>query len=257
MSGTVCVRQRDMCGWVSGRLESGGVANDFAPVAPEALEEFVLGELLVLGDDLGEIGEGSSSFGLDVALCSGGEESAESGSEVAIGKDIGAEEMGDVAADFTSFETFAVLLAMVVAKPMSSGNWGMVQRRPSAKVKWQRSESVGIGISEDKGGKRKSPREEARAQTSTGRVWRTCHDLLSVNSVTTSASVASASGFCASGGRRGYAFGVVAKARVISVFCSSSWALAEPVAGLALAERFTVRTFRFFACAMRSRRGRT
>ena len=48
---------------------------------------------------------------------------------------------------------------------------------------------------------------------------------------------------------------MVAKAKVISVFCSSSWALAEPVAGLALAERFTVRTRRYLAWAMRSRRG--
>ncbi len=44
-----------------------------------------------------------------------------------------------------------------------------------------------------------------------------------------------------------YELGVVAKARVRSVFCSSSWALAEPVAGLALAERFTERTRRFAA----------
>ena len=50
---------------------------------------------------------------------------------------------------------------------------------------------------------------------------------------------------------------MVAKARVSRVFCSSSWALAEPVAGLALAERFTDRKRRFLAWAMRSRRGST
>ena len=42
------------------------------------------------------------------------------------------------------------------------------------------------------------------------------------------------------------ALGVVEKANVIKVFCSSSWALAEPVAGLALEERFTERTRIFF-----------
>src|ERR1700720_1112284 len=36
-------------------------------------------------------------------------------------------------------------------------------------------------------------------------------------------------------------FGPVVNARVSKVFCSSSCALAEPVAGLALAERFTDR----------------
>src|SRR5712691_5103279 len=45
----------------------------------------------------------------------------------------------------------------------------------------------------------------------------------------------------------------VVKARVTKVFCSSSWALAEPVAGLALAERFTDRTGR--PLATRSMRG--
>ena len=49
----------------------------------------------------------------------------------------------------------------------------------------------------------------------------------------------------------------VAKAKVSRVFCSSSWALAEPVAGLALAERFTERTRMFRACAMCSSRGST
>jgi len=49
----------------------------------------------------------------------------------------------------------------------------------------------------------------------------------------------------------------VEKAKVSRVFCSSSWALAEPVAGLALAERFTERTRMFRACAMCSRRGST
>ena len=57
--------------------------------------------------------------------------------------------------------------------------------------------------------------------------------------------------------RSDYELGVVAKARVSKVFCSSSWALEEPVAGLALAERFTERTRMFLSLAMRSRRGST
>ena len=45
----------------------------------------------------------------------------------------------------------------------------------------------------------------------------------------------------------------VVRARVTRVFCSTSWALADPVAGLALAERFTDKTER--SPAMRRRRG--
>lgn len=58
-------------------------------------------------------------------------------------------------------------------------------------------------------------------------------------------------------GRKVQTVGVVVNAKVMSVFCSRLWALAEPVAGLALAERLTVRTRRLFACAMRSSRGNT
>jgi hypothetical protein len=47
----------------------------------------------------------------------------------------------------------------------------------------------------------------------------------------------------------------VEKAKASSVFCSSSWALAEPVAGLGLAERFTERTGRFLK--IRLKRGIT
>jgi hypothetical protein len=36
----------------------------------------------------------------------------------------------------------------------------------------------------------------------------------------------------------------IVKASVSRVFCSTSWALADPVAGLALAERFTDKTGR-------------
>jgi hypothetical protein len=47
----------------------------------------------------------------------------------------------------------------------------------------------------------------------------------------------------------------VVNASESSVFCSTSWALAEPVAGLALAERFTVSTGR--SPAILRKRGRT
>jgi len=46
-------------------------------------------------------------------------------------------------------------------------------------------------------------------------------------------------------------------ANVINVFCSISCAFAEPVAGLALAERFTDRTRNPFSCAKRCSRGNT
>jgi hypothetical protein len=55
---------------------------------------------------------------------------------------------------------------------------------------------------------------------------------------------------------RGQSPVVVVKASVSSVFCSSSCAFAEPVAGLALAERFTERTCKPFACASRSSLGK-
>jgi len=50
-----------------------------------------------------------------------------------------------------------------------------------------------------------------------------------------------------------YAPSGTANASAISVFCSTSWAFPEPVAGLALAERFTERTG--LPRATRSRRG--
>jgi len=166
LSGRVCVTQRDMRGWASRRLESRGVANDFAPVALERVEEFVLGELLVLGDDLGKISEGRGGFGLDVALGGGGEKSAESGSKVAIGEDLSLEEMGDIATDFESFEVLAVLLAVVVAeaevvRELGEGAAASIGEGEVAQVR-----TIRIGGHRNLQRvrwKRKSPREEARA----------------------------------------------------------------------------------------------
>lgn len=166
MSGRVWVAQRDMRGWASGRLKSRSVANDFAPVVPGRLQEFAFGELLVLCDDLGKISEGRGGFGLDVALGGGGEKSAESGSNIAIGEDLSLEEMGDAATDFESLEVFAVLLAVVVAeaevvRELGEGAAASVGEGEVAQVR-----TIRVGGHRNLQRvrwKRKSPREEARA----------------------------------------------------------------------------------------------
>jgi hypothetical protein len=77
-----------------------GRADGVAPtVAAEGAAVFLLGELNALHHNLGEIGEGGSGFGLDVALGRGGEEAAEGGVEIAGGKITAGKEIGDVAAD--------------------------------------------------------------------------------------------------------------------------------------------------------------
>ena len=146
------------------------------------MEEFILGELLVLCDDLGKISEGGGGFGLDVALGGGGEKSAESGSEVAIGEDIGVEEMGDVATDFEGFESLAVLLAVGVTEAEVVGELGEGAAASVGEGEVAQAGTIRIGRHRNLRRvrwKRKSPREEARAWLSTGKVWHKYYNLSS------------------------------------------------------------------------------
>ena len=62
-------------------------SGDAAPVVgAEGVDEFFLGELDGLDENLAEIGEGAGLPGLDVALSDGGEEAAESQAEIAGGE---------------------------------------------------------------------------------------------------------------------------------------------------------------------------
>src|SRR5256885_3874830 len=64
----------------------------------------MLGEMQVLDDGLGEIGEGRGGFGLDVTLGYGGEEASERGTEIAGGNVVARQVIGDVLGSFLAGE---------------------------------------------------------------------------------------------------------------------------------------------------------
>jgi len=68
-------------------------------IGTEGLGVLVFGEAKGLHHDLGEIGEGASGSGRDMAAGGGGEESSEGGVEIASGKIITGEDNGDLAAE--------------------------------------------------------------------------------------------------------------------------------------------------------------
>ena len=75
-----------------------GVADGLAPgVGAEGADVLVLGEMDGLGESLREVGHGAGVTGFDVAACYSGEEAGEGGAEVASGKVIAGEEVGQIA----------------------------------------------------------------------------------------------------------------------------------------------------------------
>ena len=102
-----------------------GGADGVAPVvAAEGAAVLLLSELNALHHDLGEIGEGASGFGLDVALGCSGKEAAEGGVEIAGGKITAGEEIGDVAADVLGGLGLRLLAGMEIAELRIAGRAG-------------------------------------------------------------------------------------------------------------------------------------
>jgi hypothetical protein len=72
-----------------------GVADGIAPCfGAESVYEFVLGEMEGLDESLGEVGEGLSGFGFDLAPSDSGEEAGEASAEIAGGHIVSGEEIG-------------------------------------------------------------------------------------------------------------------------------------------------------------------
>jgi len=104
-----------------------GAADTGTPaVGIEGVDEFVLGEMDGLHKSLGEVGEGGSGFGFELALSDSGEEAAKSEAEIAGGNVLAGKEKRDVLAD--GFGGFGLgILAGVVETEMR-----MVRRARSA-----------------------------------------------------------------------------------------------------------------------------
>jgi hypothetical protein len=75
-------------------------ADGFAPtIVAEGFGVFMLGDLNTLHHDLGEVGEGRSGFGFNVALSGGGKDAAQRSVEVAGGEITAREEISGIATD--------------------------------------------------------------------------------------------------------------------------------------------------------------
>ena len=90
--------------------------HNFGPFLLVGFEEFLLREFVDLDHELGEIAESQGGLGLRVALCGGGKDGANSVADIRGGKDIGGDELADLASGFLGFEVGAVFLAVVVTE---------------------------------------------------------------------------------------------------------------------------------------------
>ena len=107
------------------RIVIDGGVDGFAPgLGAEGVYVFALGKLDGLYEGLAEIGKGRSSLELDLALGGGGEETPESGAEIAGGEIFAGEEIGDVAAHFVGSAGLRFLAGMVVAEVRMTGKEG-------------------------------------------------------------------------------------------------------------------------------------
>ena len=94
-----------------------GIADGLAPgVGTEGVDVFVLGKMDGLGESLGEIGEGAGGAGLNVATDDSGQEAAEGGAEIAGGKVLAGEEIGEFAGEFIGGAGLGVFASVVGAE---------------------------------------------------------------------------------------------------------------------------------------------
>ena len=94
-----------------------GIADGLAPrVVAEGVGVFVLGKMDGLDESLGEIGEGSGGAGFNVAADDGGQEAAEGGAEIAGGKVLAGEEIGEVTGEFIGGAGLGVFTGVVGAE---------------------------------------------------------------------------------------------------------------------------------------------
>ena len=94
-----------------------GIADGPAPrVGAEGVDVFLLGKMDGLGESLGETGEGAGGARLDVATDDGGQEAAEGGAEIAGGKILAGEEIGQFAGEFIGGAGLGVFAGVVGAE---------------------------------------------------------------------------------------------------------------------------------------------
>ncbi len=102
-----------------------GIADGLAPgVGTEGVDVFVLGKMDGLGESLGEIGEGAGGAGLNVAADDGGQETPEGGAEIAGGKVLAGEEIGQFAGEFIGGAGLGVFAGVVGAEVGMVGGTG-------------------------------------------------------------------------------------------------------------------------------------
>ena len=102
-----------------------GIADGLAPgVGAEGVDVLVLGKRDGLGESLGEIGEGAGGARLNVAADDGGQEAAEGGAEIAGGKVLAGEEIGQFAGEFIGGAGLGVLAGVVGAEVGMMGGAG-------------------------------------------------------------------------------------------------------------------------------------
>jgi len=104
-----------------------GIADGLAPrVVAEGVGVFVLRMMDGLGEGLGEIGESAGRARLNVTADDGGQKAAEGGAEIAGGKVLAGEEIGEVTGEFIGGAGLGVFAGVVGAEV------GMVGRAGSA-----------------------------------------------------------------------------------------------------------------------------
>jgi len=102
-----------------------GIADGPAPgIGAEGVNVLVLGKMDGLGESLGEIGEGAGGAGLNVAADGGGQEAPESGAEIAGGKVLAGEEIGQFTGEFIGGAGLGVFAGVVGAEVGMMGGAG-------------------------------------------------------------------------------------------------------------------------------------
>jgi hypothetical protein len=94
-----------------------GVADGFAPaVGAEGVDVFVLGEVDGLHEGLDHVGDGAGESGFYIAADYGGNKAGESGAEIAGGKIVAGEKVGEILAECFRGLGAGLLLGVVEAE---------------------------------------------------------------------------------------------------------------------------------------------
>jgi hypothetical protein len=112
-----------------------GVADSVTPgIRTESVDVFVLGDVDGLQEGLEHVGDGAGSFGFYFATEDGGNEARQGGAEIAGGKVVTGEEVGQVFGESFGGAGLGFLLGVVEAEVGWVAMRGVRQRRPSEKM---------------------------------------------------------------------------------------------------------------------------